>query len=164
MTARAAINGKGGLRYRTALEEVKAFVCGEAVSKWGIDPQTTKSRIRIANTCDVALLNLPKVISPEQERACLMTNPYEGDFGDGEVLLKDKMGNARKPHTCTQCQEGISPGDRVRMRTEAYEGKVMTFYFCTACCLAFAVSHLDDGRAWESRITLGRSTESTTQA
>jgi predicted amidohydrolase len=47
-------------RYREALEEVKAFVCGEAVSKWGIDPQTTKSRIRIANTCDVALLNLPK--------------------------------------------------------------------------------------------------------
>jgi hypothetical protein len=103
--------------------------------------------------------NLPKVISPEQERACLMTNPYEGDFGDGEVLLKDKMGNARKPHICTQCQEGIKPGDRVRMRTEAYEGKVMTFYFCTACCLAFAVSHLDEGRAWESRINLGRSTE-----
>jgi hypothetical protein len=48
------------IRYREALEEVKAFVCGEAVSKWGIDPQTTKSRIRIANTCDVALLNLPK--------------------------------------------------------------------------------------------------------
>lgn len=45
-------------RYREALEEVKAFVCGEAVSKWGTDSQTTKSRIRIANTCDVALLNL----------------------------------------------------------------------------------------------------------
>lgn len=45
-------------RMGVALKEVKGFVCGEQSPNWVDQHATTASRLRVANTCDVALLNL----------------------------------------------------------------------------------------------------------
>jgi len=38
-----------------ALEKIKVAVCGDARSSWDVSPETTETRGRIANVCDVAL-------------------------------------------------------------------------------------------------------------
>jgi len=38
-----------------ALEKIKVAVCGDARPSWDVSPETTETRGRIANVCDVAL-------------------------------------------------------------------------------------------------------------
>ncbi len=63
-------------------------------------------------------------------------NPFEGDFGDGEKVLADKIVTAAKTHAgaCLTCGGHVAVGERHRARTEAYNGRVMTFRFCGECC------------------------------
>ena len=90
------------------------------------------------------------------ERACLQVNPFEGDFGSpGDRVLKDKIGTARKCGTCGMCRQEIQQGERVRLLAAIFDGQMMSYRWCSACCAAMAVSWHDAGRAWTARVRLG---------
>jgi hypothetical protein len=97
-----------------------------------------------------------KIASQQEinEKACMDTDPFEGDFGDGERVLRDHMGTARKKGPCLMCGQQIEPGSRIRMRTETYNGQIQTFRWCSLCCAAMAASWEDEGKALEARINL----------
>ena len=92
------------------------------------------------------------------EKACLSTDPFEGDFGcPGDTILKDKIGTARKGGKCFLCAQEIVPGERIRMRSEVFDGELMSFRWCSSCCSAMAISSEDGGVALEARVRLGDS-------
>jgi hypothetical protein len=90
------------------------------------------------------------------ERACLQVNPFDGDFGSpGDRVLKDKIGTARKGGMCGMCRQEIQPGERVRLLAAIFDGRMMSYRWCSACCAAMAVSWHDEGRTLEARVRLG---------
>lgn len=94
------------------------------------------------------------------EAQCLADDPFAGDFGgagDSDRILSDKMVTARKGGECHTCAEIAQPGTRNRVRTEVYDGELMSFRWCEPCCRLMARAHVDEAAATEleSRITLG---------
>lgn len=92
--------------------------------------------------------------------AVLAYEPFSADRDVDVRLLSDRIGHARKHHTCIICTMPIRPGERIRMRTEIDRDldMVMTFRFCTFCCEAMALSVTDEndaGRAIEERTAFG---------
>jgi len=73
------------------------------------------------------------------ESLCLADDPFAGDFGDGEVVLSDKMVTNRKGGTCATCHGVCEPGTRNRVRVERYDGVLERFRWCQTCCFAMAV-------------------------
>lgn len=90
------------------------------------------------------------------ERECLAVNPFEGDFGDGEVCLENKIVTARKARPCHLCGETIEPGTMIRVMAEAWDGKIHRYAWCNKCCVAMAKSWEDDGEELQARSDLGR--------
>lgn len=93
------------------------------------------------------------------ERECLAVNPFEGDFGDGEVRLEDKIVTARKVRQCNLCGEDVEPGTKTRVRAEAYGGKIYRYAWCNKCCVAMAIRWEDGGAELQARSALGRYSE-----
>ena len=63
-------------------------------------------------------------------------DPFQGDYGDDERLLKDVVGKVRKPFVCHMCAQETSAGTWARIRIEVnYEG-IKTYRWCALCCLA----------------------------
>lgn len=83
--------------------------------------------------------------------ACLAVDPFEGDFGDGEVTLKDKIGIARKDNECHTCGKKIRKGQPIRIRTDRTDSGLETYRWCVTCCKAMARSERDDCRSWFAR-------------
>lgn len=96
------------------------------------------------------------MLTDKQKADCLAVNPFEGDFGDGERLLSDRIVTARCDNTCCDCGGVAKSGTNHRVMTEVYDGKVRTARWCEECCAAMALSWEDDGAAWEGRINLHR--------
>lgn len=97
------------------------------------------------------------------EAECLKVNPFEGDFGSpGDRTLKDKIGTARKGGTCGMCRQEITTGERVRLLAAVFDGELMNYRWCSACCGAMAASWTDNGEAWEERARIGRESSNTT--
>ena len=93
------------------------------------------------------------------EKKCLQTNPFEGDFGSpGDRVLKDKISTARKGGLCGMCLQEIVPRERVRVLVAVFDGGLMSYRWCSECCAAMAASWTDDGVSWELRARLGRET------
>lgn len=90
------------------------------------------------------------------EPLCLADDPFAGDFGDGEVLLSDKMVTNRKGGTCQTCAGECAPGTRNRVIREAYDGRVHSTRFCQQCCFAMAVYDIRPSIA-DARFALGES-------
>lgn len=89
------------------------------------------------------------------EDDCLAADPFAGDFGQpGDRTLRDKIVTARKPGECQDCGETIQPGQRIRSRTDFFDGMVKSFRWCAKCCEAMALSWRDGGEAWQARIAL----------
>lgn len=87
------------------------------------------------------------------EEECMCCDPFEGDYGgsgEGDGILSDKIVTARKRGPCHTCNGEISPGTRVRRRTEVYDGELMRFGWCQACC-----ETMSDFDAYEERIEMG---------
>lgn len=79
-------------------------------------------------------------LSKNWEALCLLDNPFAGDFGEpGDRVLSDKMVTARKGGACHTCKSACVPGTRIRVRVEIFDGEVMRFRWCQACCRAMAV-------------------------
>lgn len=74
------------------------------------------------------------------EELCMADDPFAGDFGDaGDRVLLDKMVTARKGGECSACGQNAEPGTRNRVRSEVYDGELMSFRWCERCCFAMAV-------------------------
>lgn len=85
----------------------------------------------------------------------LAFDPFQGDFGDqGDKVLKDKIGIARKAGDCNDCAQPIHPGDRVRLMTARFDGQLMNYRWCSLCCDAMAKYDDDGGDAYETRCAL----------
>lgn len=94
------------------------------------------------------------------EESVLATDPFAGDFGSpGDRTLKDKMGTARKQGPCQDCGQTIQPGERIRLRTDIFDGELMSFRWCQLCCEAMAISGEDDMDAWSKRIAMRTNTQ-----
>jgi hypothetical protein len=85
---------------------------------------------------------------------CLAHDPFAGDFGDGERVLRDKIVEARKFYHkgCDYCGDGIVKYEEHRVLVEASDGTIKTFRFCQECCIAMAFAAWDDGEDLESRL------------
>lgn len=93
------------------------------------------------------------------DKNTLAFDPFEGDFGNqGDKVLKNKMGVARKPGECTACAQQIQPGERVRLMTVRFDGELMTHRWCSLCCTAMAKCEDDCGAAYETRLELRHAT------
>jgi hypothetical protein len=91
------------------------------------------------------------------ERQCLCINPFEGDFGDpADKVLKDRIVTARIGGSCGMCRQQITPGERIRTLAAVFDGQLMSYRWCSACCHAMATCQTDNGDAWEARAHLGR--------
>jgi hypothetical protein len=91
------------------------------------------------------------------ESECLQTNPFEGDFGmPGDRNLRDQIVTARKIHECDMCFGKIVIGSRYRTMIEFFEGRMEPYKYCCFCCRAMSKNWTDEGKDWESRISLGR--------
>ena len=86
----------------------------------------------------------------------LAYDPFQGDFGNSDDrTLKDKMVTARKGGECHMCAGNIVPGERIRSRSDIFDGQMMYFRWCNACCRAMADSWEDEGFAIEKRTSMG---------
>jgi len=89
------------------------------------------------------------------EHMALAFDPFAGDFGDqGDKTLRDKIVTARKSGECTECQQPIHAGMRIRSRTDRMDETLMSYRWCQPCCEAMAISWKDDGEAIEARFRL----------
>lgn len=80
---------------------------------------------------------------------------FAGDFGaQGDRVLKNKMGIARKAGECQDCGQEIQPGERVRMMSAVFDGELMSYRWCALCCAAMAKHNDDDGESYEARCAL----------
>ena len=91
-------------------------------------------------------------MSEAWEDDCLAVDPFEGDFGDTkDRTLKDKIVIARKHGPCHLCGSQIEPKEKVRSRSDIFDGELMYFRWCNLCCKAMAKSWTDDGEEYEQR-------------
>lgn len=86
------------------------------------------------------------------ERECLKYWPFDGDFGHpSDKILKDKIGIARKPGPCCECLTEIQPGERIRMIGAIFDGQMMSYRYCSACCSAMAEMWTGNWNAMDAR-------------
>lgn len=85
----------------------------------------------------------------------LAFDPFAGDFGgsgESDAILKDKIVQGRKAHTCSHCGEEIAPKAEHRVRVEIFDGEFMSFRWCAACCHAMNLfSFENDFQTFENR-------------
>jgi hypothetical protein len=85
----------------------------------------------------------------------LECNLFEGDYGDGERVLRNVIGKNRKSFDCQLCADTQAPGGWARMLTEAGPDGMVTYRWCAACCQAMAVYESGDGRMLNARQSIG---------
>ena len=61
---------------------------------------------------------------------------FEGDFGDGETRLSNKIVKGRKEHECHGCEKPIVKGELHRSMTEKVDGELESYRWCQKCCIA----------------------------
>lgn len=101
--------------------------------------------------------------SPFDHESCLQYDPWYGD-DTYYKLFRDKILITKKEHVCNHCGCTIPSGQTVRSRAEAFEGTAKTFFFCTSCCVAMAISWHDDGKYLTYRTSLHRLREESASA
>lgn len=108
-------------------------------------------------TAPLSTVAVDPLVSAFSENDCLACWPFDGDFGSpDDRILKDKMATARKGGACSLCEQEIRPGERIRTMAAVFDGDLMSYRWCNACCAAMAQSWLDDGEAYEQRAALAR--------
>lgn len=69
------------------------------------------------------------------ETEVLEYDPFEGDFGDqGDTVFKDRIVKARSEHSCSMCSDKVTVGEVHRYIAAKFDGQLMTYRYCHACC------------------------------
>lgn len=92
------------------------------------------------------------------EDMCMSDDPFAGDLGGGgggDHVLTDKMVTNRRGGTCHTCAGECAPSSRNRVRTEVYDGEMMSFRWCQTCCFGMAIAGLGRDNFIEARIRIG---------
>lgn len=94
------------------------------------------------------------------EQDILCVDPFAGDFdggGSDDGIMADKMVTCRKPRPCHTCAEHTTPGTRIRVRTEVYDGDFMRFAWCHTCCeiMGRLGADIDADDQYEARVEMG---------
>lgn len=86
------------------------------------------------------------------EADALAYDAFAGDFGGSDDQpFVDKMVTARKPHSeCHCCSGPIQMGERHRYKCDKYDGELMNWRWCWACCVAMARSWMPWGEHEET--------------
>lgn len=129
--------------------------CPNADECSGVDPMTPDQMateiIRLR-----ALVSAPPIMTPDQEYKCLQYDPFAGDFGmPGDRTLSDKIVTTTRGGACHICAQPITPGSRIRSCADLSDGEVNRYRWCSACCIAMAVSWSDNGLAIQARYAIG---------
>ena len=88
------------------------------------------------------------------EEAALLFDPFDGDFGDGEVRVVNEIITAPELPRCHHCGGRIKQGSRIRRLVERRGRTTTEYLFCTYCCKAMAACGSDrdpNGNRWEKR-------------
>ena len=94
-------------------------------------------------------------MSPEQEAACLMTDPFDGGE-DNVVVFSDRFVVGRKEYQCGVCLGRVEKGSRHRAIRERLDEMVATNRVCVACCEAMALYALTgESDAMDERYDIG---------
>lgn len=94
------------------------------------------------------------MLTAEQERLCLLYNPFQEDDSDTRQL-SDKIVTVRKGGDCCICFETIRLGEHSRKQTAIVDGRIASCRMCEECCAAMALSWADGGKAIEQRTSNG---------
>lgn len=98
-------------------------------------------------------------MSTKYDSTAIEFDPFAGDDGD-ERVLQDEMVKARKRHACFHCAQTINVGDVHRSRRAVFDGDMMSWRWCPACCAAMVIemnadrdseTYAADVMAFESR-------------
>jgi hypothetical protein len=87
----------------------------------------------------------------------LSVDPFEGDYGgsgSGDRILSDAVVTCRKAATCHACNGQCEPKTAIRRRVEVYDGELMSFAWCNACCKAMA-DYSKNPEGLEARYEIG---------
>ena len=115
---------------------------------WDCNEMTKTQKKTTAQETAPPGVNVQRLVSAFSENDCLACGPFDGDFGSpDDRILKDKMVTARKAGACFLCEREITPGERIRTMAAVFDGELMSYRWCNACCAAMAKSWLDDGDA-----------------
>lgn len=89
------------------------------------------------------------------ETEVLEYDPFEGDFGDpGDQIFKDRMVTARKNHECSMCGQNVEIEERHRYIAAKFDGALIEYRYCHACCNAMFNCLETDGQSIEERTML----------
>ncbi|MDA6077455.1 hypothetical protein O0544_17355 [Edwardsiella anguillarum] len=73
--------------------------------------------------------------------AALSFELFAGDFGGADdVSLSNKIVKGRGVYSCFICAGEIAIGERHRYAVHKFDGEIMTYRCCNACCVAMADS------------------------
>lgn len=66
---------------------------------------------------------------------------FQGDFGEaGDSELSNKIVKGQKEYTCHICAGPIAIGELHRANTWKFDGQLMHYRCCNACCVAAVAS------------------------
>ncbi|XUV82747.1 hypothetical protein ACREYP_04780 [Enterobacter sp. TMH.L2] len=66
---------------------------------------------------------------------------FAGDMGDcNDIELSNKIVKGRKEYTCFICCGPIAAGEIHRYAVHKFDGEIMTYRGCNACCVAMVSS------------------------
>ncbi len=82
-------------------------------------------------------------------------DPFDGDYGDGERILSDKVCRVRKEFSCQSCAIAWPVRSWARVRKEAGPDGIVTFRWCAECCEADILANDDGGDARDARSAIG---------
>lgn len=73
--------------------------------------------------------------------AALNFDLFAGDFGGADdASLSNKIVKGRGVYSCFICAGEIAIGERHRYAVHKFDGEIMTYRCCNACCVAMADS------------------------
>lgn len=95
----------------------------------------------------------------QQLEAALDFDLFEGDFGTpGDTELSNKIVKGRGKYKCHICAGGIKKGEIHRAAVWKFDGELMSYRCCNACCVAMVASvngNYEEDDPIEARYALG---------
>lgn len=80
-------------------------------------------------------------LTSDQSSNALEFDLFQGDFGSpGDCELSNKIVTSRGKYICFICHGPIIKGEEHRSAAYKFDGEIMSYRCCNACCVAMASS------------------------